>query len=87
MVVCAIAIPQVIIFPIPVLLFAATAIFPLTTPGMINKHRSLRRFPDACNRFSYGKTEELSDRHMIPAMVLIAPGVMVLGELYIAVAL
>ena len=38
MVVCMIAIPQVIIFLI--LFFAATAIFPLTTPGMINDFKA-----------------------------------------------
>ena len=64
MVVCMIAIPQVIIFLI--LFFAATAIFPLTTPGMINDFK-------ACGGFRMVKLKNFPTADMIPAMVLIMP--------------
>ena len=84
MVVCMIAIPQVLIFLI--LFFAATVIFPLTTPGMINALKPAE-VPDACNRFSYGEAEELSDCGHDTGDGADHAYVMVLGELYIAVSI
>lgn len=71
MVVCMIAIPQVIIFLI--LFFAATAIFPLTTPGMINDFKACGGFLMLATGFRMVKLKNFPTADMIPAMVLIMP--------------
>ena len=71
MVVCMIAIPQLIIFLI--LFFAATAIFPLTTPGMINDFKACGGFLMLATGFRMVKLKNFPTADMIPAMVLIMP--------------
>ena len=71
MVVCMIAIPQVIIFLI--LFFAATAIFPLTTPSMINDFKACGGFLMLATGFRMVKLKNFPTADMIPAMVLIMP--------------
>ena len=71
MVVCMIAIPQVIIFLI--LFFAATAIFPLTTPGMINDFKACGGSLMLATGFRMVKLKNFPTADMIPAMVLIMP--------------
>ena len=71
MVVCMIAIPQVIIFLI--LFFAATAIFPLTTPGMINDFKACGGVLMLATGFRMVKLKNFPTADMIPAMVLIMP--------------
>ena len=71
MVVCMIAIPQVIIFLI--LFFAATAIFPLTTPGMINDFKACGGFLMLATGFRMVKLKNFPTADMIPAMVLVMP--------------
>ena len=69
--ICMIAIPQVIIFLI--LFFAATAIFPLTTPGMINDFKACGGFLMLATGFRMVKLKNFPTADMIPAMVLIMP--------------
>ena len=64
MVVCMIAIPQVIIF---------LAIFPLTTPGMINDFKACGGFLMLATGFRMVKLKNFPTADMIPAMVLIMP--------------
>ena len=71
MVVCMIAIPQIIIFLI--LFFAATAIFPLTTPDMINDFKACGGFLMLATGFRMVKLKNFPTADMIPAMVLIMP--------------
>ena len=71
MVVCMIAIPSGDYFPDPVL--AATAIFPLTTPGMINDFKACGGFLMLATGFRMVKLKNFPTADMIPAMVLIMP--------------
>ena len=78
-----IAIPQVIIFLI--LFFAATAIFPLTTPGMINDFKACGGFLMLATGFRMVKLKKLSDCGHDTGDGADHAYVMALGDLYIAV--
>ena len=55
------------------LFFAATAIFPLTTPGMINDFKACGGFLMLATGFRMVKLKNFPTADMIPAMVLIMP--------------
>ena len=56
-----------------ILFFAATAIFPLTTPGMINDFKACGGFLMLATGFRMVKLKNFPTADMIPAMVLIMP--------------
>ena len=56
-----------------ILFFAATAIFPLTTPGMIHDFKACGGFLMLATGFRMVKLKNFPTADMIPAMVLIMP--------------
>ena len=56
-----------------ILFFAATAIFPLTTPSMINDFKACGGFLMLATGFRMVKLKNFPTADMIPAMVLIMP--------------
>ena len=70
-VVAAVAIPQFIVFG--VLFLAAKAIYPLTTPTMINDFRACGGFLLLATGFRIAKMREFPIADMIPAMIVVMP--------------
>lgn len=66
-----VAIPQLVIFLL--MFFAANAIYPLTTPTMINDFKACGGFLLLATGFRMMKVKELPVADMIPAMILIMP--------------
>ena len=72
MVVCMIAIPQIIIF-FDTLFLRQQQFFPLTTPDMINDFKACGGFLMLATGFRMVKLKNFPTADMIPAMVLIMP--------------
>lgn len=71
LVVSLVAIPQLIIFMI--LFFAATIIFPLTNPSMINDFKACGGFLMLATGFRMVKLKNFPIADMIPAMIIVMP--------------
>ena len=71
MVVSLVAVPQFVIFTL--LFLAARAIYPLTTPAMINDFKACGGFMLVATGCRIAKMQDFPIADMIPAMILVMP--------------